>query len=262
MPTIELRPHNAAKMYSTFRVSCIDGTAIWISGRSDGESIKKVIDKLKPRRVIIVRGDSDSSRVLAEYCRQVIAKAESADPKSAAATASRKDSVFIARNGEAVDATTESFIYQMRLPELLVSRLEFSKGKDGMLSWVDGVVSYKEEADVEMDLQKPDEAEEEEEEAAAATGLKKVKIPSLLPLPELENPGHGSVFVNELKLSDFKIVLMRHSISSEFIGGVLFCGNGSVALRRHDSGRVTIEGTLCHEYYVVRDLLYEQYAIV
>ena len=148
----------------------------------------------------------------------------------------------------------------MRLPELLVSRLEFSKGKDGMLSWVDGVVSYKEEADVEMDLLKADEAEEEEEEAA--TGLKKVKIPSLLPLPELENPGHGSVFVNELKLSDFKIVLMRHSISSEFIGGVLFCGNGSVALRRHDSGRVTIEGTLCHEYYVVRDLLYEQYAIV
>merc|ERR1719507_1007032 len=112
-----------------------------------------------------------------------------------------------------------------------------------MLSWVDGVVSYKEEADVEMDLQKPDEeAEEEEEEAAATTGLKKVKIPSLLPLPELENPGHGSVFVNELKLSDFKIVLTKNNINSEFIGGVLFCGNGSVALRRHDSGRVTIEG--------------------
>ena len=228
---------------------------MWISGRSDGESIKKVIDKLKPRRAIIVRGDSDSSRALADYCKQVIAKAESADPRSAA-SAPLKDNVFIARNGEAVDATTESFIYQMRLPELLVSRLQFSKGKDGMLSWVDGVVSYREEADVEMDLQKPDETD------ADPAVEQKVKVPSLLPLPELENPGHSSVFVNELKLSDFKIVLTKNNINSEFIGGVLFCGNGSVALRRHDSGRVTIEGTLCHEYYVVRDLLYEQYAIV
>ena len=233
-----------------------------ILGRSDGESIKKVIDKLKPRRAIIVRGDSDSSRSLADYCRQVIAKAESADPRTAA-SAPPKDNVFIARNGEAVDATTESFIYQMRLPELLVSRLQFSKGKDGMLSWVDGVVSYREEADVEMDLQKPEtEAAEADDPAAAAEQQQKVKVPSLLPLPELENPGHSSVFVNELKLSGFKIVLTRNNINSEFIGGVLFCGNGSVALRRHDSGRVTIEGTLSHEYYVVRDLLYEQYAIV
>ena len=29
---------------------------MWISGRSDGESIRKVINKLKPRRAIIVRG--------------------------------------------------------------------------------------------------------------------------------------------------------------------------------------------------------------
>ncbi len=73
----------------------------------------------------------------------------------------------------------------------------------------------------------------------------------------------SQVFVNELKLSDFKMVLMRSGIPSEFNGGVLFCGQlSNVALRRHDSGRVTIEGTVCSEYYKVRELLYEQYAIV
>jgi cleavage and polyadenylation specificity factor subunit 2 len=45
-------------------------------------------------------------------------------------------------------------------------------------------------------------------------------------------------------------------------GGVLFCAGGLVSLRRHDSGRVTVEGCLCDEFYQVRDLLYEQYAIV
>jgi len=71
------------------------------------------------------------------------------------------------------------------------------------------------------------------------------------------------VFVNELKLSDFKMVLTREGIPSEFSGGVLFCGKSSnVALRRHDSGRVTIEGAVSPDYYRVRELLYQQYAIV
>ena len=69
-------------------------------------------------------------------------------------------------------------------------------------------------------------------------------------------------FVNELKLSDFKTVLSKNNIASEFQGGVLFCGDNTVALRRHDSGRVTIEGCVSDLYYNIRELLYEQYAIV
>ena len=57
------------------------------------------------------------------------------------------------------------------------------------------------------------------------------------------------------------MVLARHNIVSEFSGGVLFCCNGKVALRRHDSGRVTIEGCVSEEYYQVRELLYQQYRV-
>ena len=108
-----------------------------------------------------------------------------------------------------------------------------------------------------------DEVTEDGDEAAAASAGGKVVIPTLEPLPEDQIVGHASIFVNELKLSDFKMVLSKHHISSEFQGGVLFCGsNSQVALRRHDSGRVTIEGSHCEDYYIVRKLLYEQYAIV
>ena len=31
---------------------------------------------------------------------------------------------------------------------------------------------------------------------------------------------------------------------------------------RHDSGRVMIEGCVSEDYYMIRDLLYQQYAIV
>lgn len=77
-----------------------------------------------------------------------------------------------------------------------------------------------------------------------------------------EIPVHNAVLINELKLSDFKQVLMRNNISSEFSGGVLWCANGTLALRRMDAGKVTMEGCLSEEYYKIRELLYDQYAIV
>ncbi len=212
--------------------------------------------QLKPRRVVIVHGEEESSRALADTCRHVMRKTEAAEQSDAGKKG--KDRVFIARNGETIDATTESFIYRLKLPESLVSQLEFSKGKDGLLAWVDGVVSFKEEADVEMDLQQKEEEKENQDDGDAK---EKKKVPSLLPNTGVSS-GHNAVFVNELKLSDFKVVLSRNGISSEFVGGVLFCCGGKVALRRHDSGRVTIEGTVCREYYEVRSLLYEQYAII
>ena len=239
-------------------------------GRSDGLSIMKVVDTMNPRRAIIVRGREDSCRALAEQCRQVAKQA------GGGGSSSKHQTVFIARLGETVDATTESHIYQVRLPESLYGLLEFSRGRDGLLAWVDGYISRMQ--DEAKDIQ-------QDGEEGGASDPKKAAIPALLPVPEEEAQSHKAVrifcrsqssslssysffspeqiFVNELKLSDFKLVLTRHGIPSEFNGGVLFCGGQSrVALRRHESGRVTIEGTACPEYYTVRELLYEQYAVV
>ena len=46
-------------------------------GRSDGESILKLVQQLKPRRLIIVRGAADKIQTLVEAGRQIIAKAAS-----------------------------------------------------------------------------------------------------------------------------------------------------------------------------------------
>lgn len=58
------------------------------------------------------------------------------------------------------------------------------------------------------------------------------KLLTLAPLEEDNIPSHNSVFVNELKLSDFKQILQKHNINSEFSGGVLWCSNGTLALKR------------------------------
>ena len=76
-----------------------------------------------------------------------------------------------------------------------------------------------------------------DENVESSGSLRKEQAPLLEPLDPKDGklqiiPAHRTSYINELKLSDFKQVLVRSGISSEFIGGVLWCCNGNVALRR------------------------------
>lgn len=92
-------------------------------GRSDGESLLKILSQLRPRRVIIVRGTPASTGFIAKYCKENISA-----------------KVFVPQRGETIDATTESHIYQIKLTESLVSQLFFQKGKDAEVTWINAKV--------------------------------------------------------------------------------------------------------------------------
>uniref|UniRef100_A0A667ZXX1 Cleavage and polyadenylation specificity factor subunit 2 n=1 Tax=Myripristis murdjan TaxID=586833 RepID=A0A667ZXX1_9TELE len=251
-------------------------TYIDYEGRSDGDSIKKIINQMKPRQLVIVHGPPEASLDLAESC-----KAFTKDIK-----------VYTPKLQETVDATSETHIYQVRLKDSLVSSLQFCKAKDTELAWIDGVLDMRvvkvdtgvlleegmkedaEEGELAMDVA-PDPSTEHSATAAAAQHAMKNLfgederelseesdiIPTLEPLPPQEIPGHQSVFINEPRLSDFKQVLLREGIQAEFVGGVLVCNN-MVAVRRTEAGRIGLEGCLCDDYYKIRELLYQQYAVV
>uniref|UniRef100_H2M7W9 Cleavage and polyadenylation specificity factor subunit 2 n=1 Tax=Oryzias latipes TaxID=8090 RepID=H2M7W9_ORYLA len=251
-------------------------TYIDYEGRSDGDSIKKIINQMKPRQLVIVHGPPEASQDLAESC-----KAFSKDIK-----------VYTPKLQETVDATSETHIYQVRLKDSLVSSLQFCKAKDTELAWIDGVLDMR-VVKVDTGVMLEDRVKEEEEDgempmetgqevgidhnATAVAAQRAMKnlfgedekevseesdvIPTLEPLPLTEIPGHQAVFINEPRLSDFKQVLLREGIQAEFVGGVLVCNN-MVAVRRTEAGRIGLEGCLCDDYYKIRELLYQQYAVV
>uniref|UniRef100_A0A3Q2QR57 Cleavage and polyadenylation specificity factor subunit 2 n=1 Tax=Fundulus heteroclitus TaxID=8078 RepID=A0A3Q2QR57_FUNHE len=227
-------------------------TYIDYEGRSDGDSIKKIINQMKPRQLVIVHGPPEASLDLAESC-----KAFSKDIK-----------VYTPKLQETVDATSETHIYQVRLKDSLVSSLQFCKAKDTELAWIDGVLDMRvAKVDTGVMLEEGVKEEEEEEDgggggevpmetalelgidhdATAVAAQRAMKslfgedekemseesdvIPTLEPLPPTEISGHQSVFINEPRLSDFKQVLLREGIQAEFVGGVLVCNN-VVAVRR------------------------------
>ncbi|RWS18002.1 cleavage and polyadenylation specificity factor subunit 2-like protein [Dinothrombium tinctorium] len=222
-------------------------------GRSDGESLKKIISMIKPRRLILVRGSPEATKSLADYCKSVGAVS---------------NKLFTPNLYETVDATTESHIYQVKLKDSLVSSLTFSQAKDGAeLAWVEAEIEMPEEESLlpqketnKLAVEYKPDIEMKEEGKKESTGGREL-LPTLRPLPPCQLPSHLTIFVNELKLSDFKQVLMKNGVQAEFSGGVLYCNN-QVAVRRNETGRIHLEGTLCEDYFKVRELLYQQYAVV
>lgn len=204
-------------------------------GRSDGESIKKILANIKPKNLIIVHGKEKPTKEMEEYCQkqQIV-----------------QDRIFTPRVGETVNATLETQIYNVKLKDELVSSLKFQKFKEYELAWVDAIIkpNNKDSESYFNDLaQQPI--------GAIDTGF------SLHPIPkDLLNP-HKTVFVNEPKLSDLKQILTQNSIQAEFHGGVLVC-NGIIALKKNQSGRIILEGVVSDDYYKVRKILYEQYAML
>ena len=78
-------------------------TYIDYEGRSDGDSIKKIINQMKPRQLVIVHGPPEASLDLAESC-----KAFTKDIK-----------VYTPKLQETVDATSETHIYQVSRVRIL-----------------------------------------------------------------------------------------------------------------------------------------------
>lgn len=80
-------------------------TYIDYEGRSDGDSIKKIINQMKPRQLVIVHGPPEASQDLAECCR---------------AFGGKDIKVYMPKLHETVDATSETHIYQVRCWDLLL----------------------------------------------------------------------------------------------------------------------------------------------
>ncbi|XP_011409895.2 PREDICTED: cleavage and polyadenylation specificity factor subunit 2-like [Amphimedon queenslandica] len=190
-------------------------------GRSDGDSIKRILTIMKPRQLILIHGSLESTKCLVDFSHSVLGM----DPKK----------VFAPAVGETIDATTESQLYIVKLTDALMSGTRFAPGKDAELAWVDGQIRL------------------------SSDGTD--SIPVLDVFHNKQVADHKNVFINPPRLSDFKNTLTKAGIQAEFCGGALIC-NGVVAIKRTEGGKISIEGSVSDDYYLIRKLLYEQFAIV
>jgi len=246
-------------------------------GLIDGESQVQLLNQIQPTEIIVVRTQPNIDL----YRRQLRERISSAQK------------VYSPRLNEIVDATKERHIYQLKLKDSLLSNLNFVKvgQKEIEVAWIRGRIDYfsgaaafdqendevnnteavkNEAAQHKENLLgfKEEENEEEDDDDDLETVVKKRKlidyqntIPTLEIIQDAKNDQHESVFIDEIKLTALKKSLIDNDIQAEFIGGTLIC-NGKVAIKRSANGQVQLEGALSEDYFKIRKLLYDCYAII
>ncbi|KAI8375788.1 beta-lactamase-like protein [Blakeslea trispora] len=143
--------------------------------------------------------------------------------------------IFTPSVGEVLNVSAATNIYRVKLTDSLVSSLRFSKLDDYELARVVGRIHF------------PDDS----------------TTPSL-DIASAEEPvaWEPSVFVGDVRLSEFRKILQAEGIQAEFKGeGILVC-NDQVAVRKTGTGQLLVEGALSVDYYKIRSLLYAQHAIL
>lgn len=200
----EISPDIPTKCVKTKRTVNVKASITYIDfeGRSDGESLQKILQQLKPRRVVFVRGSKKNCDLLAQH------------------TQSSETKVFIPKRGETLDVTTETHIYQVRLTDALVSGLKFSRGKgDSEVAWIDAMITAREHGHTDI-ITDENNADNDE------------KILTLEPAPINEIPGHPTILINELKVADFKQALSKNNIQCEVKDGIVWCCNNTIVIKR------------------------------
>eukprot|EP00039_Didymoeca_costata_P020321 m.340836 g.340836 ORF g.340836 m.340836 type:complete len:778 (-) comp19587_c0_seq1:120-2453(-) len=199
-------------------------------GRSDGYSAERILNTVKPKSLIVIHGTEKATLALEE--------------KSAASVDMKLESIECPHEGDTVDVTSDGNIYQVLLTDALATSLQFSRLAGHDLAWVEGVLNTLEE----------DENGES----------KPLHVPVLQKIPKREMTNRSTVFVGQPRLSDLIEILKANGIKTQWSMGTLVC-NGTIQISRTGSagGLVyKIEGDLSDTYYLVRDLLYQQFATV
>eukprot|EP00731_Ephydatia_muelleri_P028304 Em0019g1177a len=235
-------PTKCIKSKQTIAIKC-SLSYIDFEGLSDGESIKRILTIVKPRQLIVIHGTTEATDHLVDFAKKNLGIAG--------------DKIFAPKIGECVDASTQSLLYQVKLKDSLMSSVTFAQAKDAHLAWVDGQIHLASSGHRAV----ADKLTESEEGSTDQGNVETDVIPELDALPLNQVKGHGTVFVNPPRLSDFKQVLTKAGVQAEFSGGVLVC-NGVIALRKTEGGGIGLEGLVCEDYYKIRQLLYDQFAVI
>lgn len=127
-----------------------------------------------------------------------------------------------------VEIPLDTNFFKIKLVEELLNQIDFVKFQGFDISFIEGKIQKKEK--------------------------------DILLTPK-QKQGHSCIFLGEIKLTNFREMLLKEGIKAEFKKGFLIC-NDSILVRKDKNGDIKIDGSCDKDYFKVRDLLYSQYKII
>ncbi|EME42018.1 hypothetical protein DOTSEDRAFT_133466 [Dothistroma septosporum NZE10] len=239
------------------RVGHIDFT-----GMHEKRDLQNIIPRVRPRKLILISGDVSETRELADWCRQSL---DSGAGESAS-------EVFTPIVGETVDASVDTNAWSLKLSRQLVKKLAWQNVKGlGIVTLTGSLMA-----------ERPQEVEDTEDENVK----KKLKLINgedqedvtmksnapLIPMLDLvkttagttQQRGAQPVHVGDLRIAEFRRMLMESGHVAEFRGQGTLLVDSTVLVRKDASGKIEIEagaGGLSQPTYRTREMEGTFYAV-
>ena len=205
-------------------------------GRSDGESVHTILEHLKPSKVIIIHGTDEATEALRNFCIRKVTE---------------QDNALAPAVGEAVLASSDTNIYQIKLDSALAQSLEFVRIGGYDVAYMDAVIECHDAS-----------LESAKDKHLSSREMLRKQLPVLKQRQGNEGGAGGSkpfAFIGDVKLSDLKRLLDNAKYKTELKAGMLVV-NGQIIISKSGSrNNWVFEGSICKEFHAVRKLLLTQY---
>lgn len=233
-------------------VRCARKFVAGFGGLSDGRSVKTIISRINPRKLVLIGGSLEATEFLLGHY---------------STSATQSIEAFAPKIGEVVNVSSAMNLISIGLADSLLNGLRVSTFQDyeiaHLLGRIKNVIDIGNDEEDGEDVDASGEDDVEMTDAAEKSG--KSETFEIVPAALEDLPPCPSIIVGDLKLSELRryIGLKYASMSTEFTAsGDLICGGRVLVRRDQQSGHISVEGPLCREYYQVRTSLYENVTMV
>ncbi|CAL1408288.1 unnamed protein product [Linum trigynum] len=223
---LDTKPSKVVSNELTVQVKC---SLIYIDfeGRSDGRSIKSIIARVAPLKLVLVHGSAEATEHLKQHCLKHICA-----------------HVYAPQIEETVDVTSDLCAYKVQLSEQLMSNVLFKKLGEYEVAWIDAVAGKTENHDM-LSLLPTVSTPPPRHKSVLVGDLKMADLKQFLASKgvQVEFAGGGSLRCGEY------VTLRKVGVAGQKGGG---------------SGiqQIVIEGPLCEDYYKIREHLYSQFYLL
>eukprot|EP01119_Soliformovum_irregulare_P022802 TRINITY_DN7866_c0_g1_i1.p1 TRINITY_DN7866_c0_g1~~TRINITY_DN7866_c0_g1_i1.p1 ORF type:complete len:717 (-),score=229.90 TRINITY_DN7866_c0_g1_i1:43-2193(-) len=228
-PKIEDNPTKCIEIVKSLKLAC-QIKYVDFEGRSDGRSIKTILQHVAPRKLILVHGSPATFDSLKKHCSKELKNCE----------------IRIPANGENVHVTSDTNIYKMKLKDSLLEKLHFFPvGGDYEVAKIFGQIKFP-------------------TEPAESGSL----LPMLEEIERADAPPHKPSFIGDVKLYDLRPLLLNAGFRIELQGGNLVVASPDglpISIRKDEvngKAQLKVEGIISEDYFRVRDIVYSQFTIL
>ncbi|KAI0835983.1 beta-lactamase-like protein [Hypoxylon sp. FL0890] len=238
-----------------------------LSGIHDKRSLHMLIPLIQPRKLILIGGNEGETLTLASDCEKLLAEGSV--------------SIYTPSVGTTIDASVDTNAWVVKLAPTLVKQLKWQNVRGLSIATVTGrlLAMQKQLAQARRDEEaankrlKTEESDEQPSEAKAETTVE----PVLDVLPTNMASATRSVaqplHVGDLRLADLRKAMQQSGHTAEFRGEGTLLIDGSVVVRKTNSGRIDVESIglptdggpatqLGGTFYAVKKTIYESLAVV